>query len=303
LLLLSPAFNMTSLARPHTPPHHPIYGVSLSTNYIERLIAVVFSHYKLSSISTLPSGRSFNNRIYFVTVRPLRRTLASDPGPSESPPLRERPEDQELVLKVNCRFFGTEKIQNGVSCLKLAEIYCLSVHTPKAIAWSEDGNTIHLSNTSPTAVLNCEAVGIGLNSEGEAIHHPGWILMTRLPGETLSAVELIAKQMASVGAQLAEMIASMRSSIPATHLCGNLLLHQPRFSADEPDIEVVFEQGGIDSSGGGTGMMIRGLLGDGILSSEPIATELELHTTRLRAKLNLLETEEVYARQTEYWPP
>jgi hypothetical protein len=60
-----------------TPPHHPTHNVRFSSETIHTIISTACPGQSLLSIETLPSGKSFNNRIYFVDVG-LKDRHASD---------------------------------------------------------------------------------------------------------------------------------------------------------------------------------------------------------------------------------
>ncbi len=113
---------LTSISSPPWRPH-PVTQSSGSTfpKRRSKRLSPVSSHTARSRPrEPLSRGRSFNNRIYFPQLR-----LGSPD--SEGQGLRE---DLELVLKVNGRYFGADKIQNEVGCLWLLEKYCSRVPAP-----------------------------------------------------------------------------------------------------------------------------------------------------------------------------
>ena len=83
--------------RPSTPPHHPNFGVQMSTKSIRKLVHMALPQLKLIDIGSLPSFKSYNNRIYFLKCsRPT-----SDANDVEN---------EEFVLKINGRDFKGNKI-------------------------------------------------------------------------------------------------------------------------------------------------------------------------------------------------
>ncbi|KAK5658113.1 hypothetical protein OQA88_2669 [Cercophora sp. LCS_1] len=204
----------------------------------------------LESIQQLESGNSFNNRIYFVTVN----------------------SGEQYVLKVNGRFFGAEKIQNEVCCLNVLQRWCPYIPSPRVVAWSEDGLTVATHKEEPICI-----------DDNTAPASPGWILMTRVPGDPVSSLTLSSQDMASIGMQLANLIATWRSDIPTMPYCGNLV-----FRSGAADIDLAIHSNYDRVS-------IRGLVDGDIRLADPISTSLQLQEVRLRAKLADLETNETYA--------
>ncbi|KAK0624060.1 hypothetical protein B0T14DRAFT_517481 [Immersiella caudata] len=262
--------------RPGTPPHHPIFGIKLPISHIEAIFAAIYPHRKLLSVSQLPSGNSFNNRIYFLSV-----------ARSTTSPL-------ELVLKVNGRFFGSDKIQNEVSSLRILEQYCPDLPVPRIIAWSEIGHTITMPS-SDEDYGTCQQVPIPI----EEVGYPGWILMTRVPGEPISSLTLDAPAMTSLGTQLADMVASWRRKIPHTSNCGNLLFSSSSL-ADPVDIDLAHEDA--RPSGPIDAFIVRGLLGDGIPPGNPISSTLDLYRIRLQHKVHELSQNDIYAPNRDLAP-
>lgn len=261
--------------RPGTPPHHPIAGVSLPTSFIETIFKAVYPDSDPPTIEQLPSGRSYNNRIYFLTV----------PETPSTPPKR-------LVLKVNGRFFGPAKIQNEVACLRILQRYCPDLPVPRVIAWATSGRTV----TFPSDADKLPKHPIPLPVEGDS-QHPGWILMTRVPGEPLSSVSLTdSKVMDAVGAQLADMVATWRTKVPQSRHCGNLIFRPVNaVNYPEPDVDLRHNPTHWASSSQADDLMVRGLLGDDITRTDPISSVPKLHRVILQAKLHELQTKEIYA--------
>ena len=282
---------MDPTTRPTTPPHIPIFGVAVKSTYVSEVITAAFPNHTLESITELPFGQSWNNRLYFLSVAPPSATAAS-----ASPP-----EPLKWVLKVNGRFFGHEKVQNEVSCLKLVEKYCKEVSAPRVVAWSLDGASITVP-TSRETVTDGERTA-KISSDGNSKQQPPWIIMTQLPGDRAASFSLDNRAMASVGSQLADIVASLRTNIPKARQCGNILFGPGRAAAE--DAELLNKQRiSTDEESSIDGLRIRGLLGDGIQlgDRESISSALELHATRLRDKLRLLQTEDVHRPNRELVP-
>ncbi|KAK9418672.1 putative Aminoglycoside phosphotransferase domain-containing protein [Seiridium unicorne] len=83
-----------------TPPHNPIHGVELTTPDIETLLKKYGSNLDFTSVIEPPSTRSWNNRIYLLSVSDKHNHARI----------------HELVLKVNGRLFGPEKVEKETQC-------------------------------------------------------------------------------------------------------------------------------------------------------------------------------------------
>lgn len=55
--------------RPVTPPHHPTAGVSITREEIECIGQHAFPGHQIVSLTQIESGKSYNNRIYFLTLK------------------------------------------------------------------------------------------------------------------------------------------------------------------------------------------------------------------------------------------
>jgi len=272
--------------RPGTPPHHPIFGVRLARPHIDSIFGALYPYSKLLSVSQLESGKSYNNRIYSLSV--------GQPSTSSTAP----PETRELILKVNGRFFGSDKIQNEVACLRILDQYCSHLPVPRIIAWSDDGRTITIPSWDEDYTSRQK---VPIPIEDKSAQQPGWILMTRLPGEAVSSLTLDDTAMSSIGAQLAEMVTSWRLNVPHTSYCGNLLFHSSDSdNASIVDFDLRHEEA--RPAGAGDAFIVRGLLGDGIPPSDPITSVLDLHRIRLQAKLRELQTSNTYAPNRDLAP-
>ena len=262
--------------RPQTPPHHPIHGVHMSTGTIEHLISQGFPDSKLISVTQLESGRSYNNRIYYLKIHCSSRK--AEPGPLAG-------FEQELVLKVNGRFFGASKVQNEVACLQLLESYCPDVPAPRPLAWSEDGvNMTIRSNTSGT----WDTREIPTQQKDKV----GWILITRLTGEPLSMLQLDEATMMDLAQQLAHHVASWRRDIPSQAHCGNLRFCHGEYVNMPADI----------TPEDYPALVIRGLLSEDIKLREGITSVGGYYKVKLEDRLRLLETSETHAQNRSLIP-
>jgi Phosphotransferase enzyme family len=258
-----------SKAAAQTPPHHPTYGVQMSSACIEELIRLCFPDVESISISPLPRGRSYNNRIYFIKAQSSSNRLDVDQ------------KEQELVLKVNGRFFGASKIENEVGCLRLLEAFCTDIPTPRALAWSGNGQDVMIASN--------EHVMPQKLPKPSQENHGGWILMSKLPGEPLSLCDLDIKATSDVAVQLADHVTNWRRLIPPQKLVGNLRFKEGEFGNAPPDI-VLPGQDGLNSSG-----VIRGFLQDGLNSFKGVGTVDEYFKIRLEDKIKRVKVSETYA--------
>lgn len=182
--------------RPVTPPHHPTAGVSITREEIECIGQHAFPGHQIVSLMQIQSGKSYNNRIYFLT-------------------LQDGEQQRRLVLKVNGRLWGASKVSNEVACLHLLSKHCPTIPVPEVVGWSEDGLEAIFSTGSGGKRTLVAPVGSS---------HGGWILMTALPGRPLADLDLDENTLTSVSRQLGDIVACWRKSIPAQLECGNISL-------------------------------------------------------------------------------
>ncbi|KAG5805326.1 hypothetical protein H9Q74_011025 [Fusarium xylarioides] len=220
---------MSSDLRPSTPPHHPNFGVRMSRENINRLVRHVFPDTTHIEVEALPSLKSFNNRIYYLACYRGSQT-GSDVAHVD-----------KLVLKINGRGFGSEKIQNEVSCLRLLEHFCLEIPAPRAIAWSQDGVTIDTKDAQYGEVK--------LSGADETLS--GWILMTKVPGNPIDLSTLSDDDRFQLATQLADYVTNWRCSVPPQRFAANISFHQ---MGCQPDIEI--------PSSNTAKFLIRGMLGE-----------------------------------------
>lgn len=167
-----------------TPPHHPTYHVNLTTSAIRQIVNQALPHAWLVSATPLPSGFSYNNRIYIVII-----SKNDHDGQSQR--------EEELILKVCGRFWTRTKTINEVACLRLIHKSCPELPVPRVISYSADRKTD------------------GVDQE--------WILMTKLPGKPLASIKLNEDDMSGLMADLAMILRSLRTEINTKGLIGNLV--------------------------------------------------------------------------------
>lgn len=255
--------------RPVTPTHHPTSGVRVRREEIQQIASLAFPSSDLLSIVQLPSGKSYNNRIYFLKLGGLK-SGSGHPAAAQ--------QEQQIVLKVNGRFFGANKIQNEVACLQLVQKYCPEVPAPHPLAWSEDGTIATFATPFETGPQPLDLPqGIG------KLEHGGWILMSAVEGLPVPMSDLGAETLVDLGRQLGDIIASLRQNIPHQRHCGNVrlppinLTRNPRPAFDD------------------SRLLVRDILQDGIEVEEPITSINQYYQIILTDKVRELENSETYA--------
>ncbi len=188
----------------------------------------------------------------------------------------------ELVLKVNGRFFGADKIQNEVCSLWLLERYCPDIPAPRIFAWSEDGETIICLSENRDGSRKGK-LGHPGPSGGKK---PGWVLMSRTGGESVSGLDLQEHEWAQVGRQVADLASSWRQSIPTQAYCGAICLQRG------PTLGVTLSRSP-DSDRPSLG--VAGIIGDGLRFSDPVTDAIEFQRVKLIDKVQQLETQQVYS--------
>jgi hypothetical protein len=163
----------------------------------------------LSSVTPLPHGRSFNNRLYYLHAK-----LSQNNDLRKSFPFSD---EIDLVLKVNGRFFGASKVQNEVACLCMLREHVVDTPSPRVIAWSDDGSSIN----------RVVADGKDMNiSQGDTMRDKiskyGWILMTRMKGDPVSIDAKSEEHLAEIASQLARIVANWRINLQPAVSCGNI---------------------------------------------------------------------------------
>ncbi|KAJ4202404.1 hypothetical protein NW759_015391 [Fusarium solani] len=256
--------------RPPTPSHHPTAGVRMLPQEIKAIVSFGLPDYDLVSITQIPSGKSFNNRIYFLKLKHSASKAMLLPGTLSQP--------EQVVLKVNGRFFGANKIQNEVSCFQLLQRYCPDIPSPRALAWSEDGHVATYATSYQTRTCSLD-----MPPGVEKLEHGGWILMSYLPGSPMPTADLSDAILTDLAKQLGDIIVCLRRNIPPQKCCGNIRL--PPRKLGEQCVPVV----------DGTALTIRDIIQEGIEVNDPITTANEYYRLRLTDKLRELETSDIYA--------
>ncbi|KAJ4049246.1 hypothetical protein NW756_006472 [Fusarium oxysporum] len=264
---------MSSDPRPSTPPHHPNFGVRMSSESINRLVRHVLPDITHIELEALPSLKSFNNRIYYLQCH------------RESQNGNEVAHIDELVVKINGRGFGSEKIQNEVSCLRLLEHFCPEIPAPHAIAWSQDGLTIDTKDAQRGEVK----LNVMDDSPG------GWILMTRVPGKPINLSALSNDDKFHLATQLADHVTNWRRDVPPQSFTGNICFHEMGY---QPDVTIPSSNSAIEMQ-----FLIRGMLGEELHCQDGIASLAEYYKLRIENKMKTLQTNETFAPNRDLMQP
>ena len=268
-----------------TPPHHPTHNVHFSPGTIQAIVSTACPGQNVLNIESLPSGKSFNNRIYFVDVTPPTHhaldKLDRDAG--------EGAQKQGLVLKVSGQFFGPDKAQNEVSCLLLLEKHCPDVPAPRVIAWSEDGVSIRRSSwstrpqTQKPASVRDYSRAAGTDTCGR-----GWVMMTRQPGRVIDVEDLRGPHGASLMRELAGHMAQWRQKMPKADRIGNIKHVGDGSRVRQDDIYESLEDHSLQ-------VTIEGLLLCHYIPTEPIISSSDYYRIKLEDQLTKLDSEDVFS--------
>ena len=273
---------------PTTPPHHPTYNVRFSKTTLSSIVSHSLPGTRLESAEQLESGKSFNNRIYFLKV-----TSAS--GSDSTSGLYQIPAEQETVLKVSGQFFGPEKVQNEVSCLLLLEKYCPIVPAPRVLAWSEGGSTLRRVSRSESLAAVDLTFHVQENTD-PGVSGPGWILMSRRPGRPLRRADLEEGHGHEIVKQLAQSMAQWRQRLPPSSHIGNFK-HEPAINSLFP--HEIYES----FSGNVPRIHVDGLVLCHYVPPGHISTCLDYYKVKLEDQLMKLETEPVFAARRDEVSP
>jgi Phosphotransferase enzyme family len=189
-----------------TPPHLPTYNVRLGTERITTIVSAVFQTHNVTNVKQLESGKSYNNRIYFIDIHPIKRLNTSADETSQS-----------LVLKIAGHFFDHRKIENELGCLYLFKKFCPDLPVPVPYAWSKTGQEIQTVDGRTI----CSQPG------SQPFSDHAWILTSRLPGRVLTVADMDGPDGETLLRQLGRYATMWRTQIPPTRLWGNL-----RFQSD-----------------------------------------------------------------------
>jgi hypothetical protein len=221
-----------------TPRANPNYDIYFSDEKIKSVVERCLPNVKKEqmNIEHLPSGKSFNNRIYFINL--------NEPVLNTRPEWKLEDKDVEvvksntqiqssfLVLKIAGHPFGRNKVQNEVASLLLLEKHCPSVPCPKLIAWSDDGKKVRTpqfprgfrdneKKNVPVLAIQAED-GVPIENARKDTEGQGWMLLTREPGKPISPEDLSGKAGDELMRQIATHVATWRKDMPAAKAVGNL---------------------------------------------------------------------------------
>lgn len=226
-------FRTTERLTPRTNPNYDIY---FSDEKIKTVVQRCLPHVGKDkmNIEHLPSGKSFNNRIYFINLsEPVLNTRPEWTNSGvEVTKSTTQIQSSFLVLKIAGHPFGKNKVQNEVACLLLFEKYCPSVPCPKLIAWSDDGKKIRTpeyprgfrdTEVKNVPVLAIQAEdGVPVEDVRKETEGQGWMLVTREPGRPVTEEDLSGKAGDQLMRQIGGYVATWRKNLPPAPAAGNL---------------------------------------------------------------------------------
>ncbi|KEF61468.1 uncharacterized protein A1O9_03034, partial [Exophiala aquamarina CBS 119918] len=298
------------LVKMPTPRSNPNYNVHFSDAKIKSIVCKSLDEVDPGEITVeeLPSGKSFNNRIYYVDIytklrsgeESLVASDASDTGddePLERVTSRRTPATTSYALKVIGRGFDARKIQNEIACLLLLEKYCPSMSVPRVLSWSEDGERVQ-TRSDPLGSVSLEAhehlptQGLRSLSISDADDKQdlkqGWMLLSRVPGRIIYPKDLEGSQGRTLMTQVANYVADWRKNMPRGNAVGNVVLIPQAMAA--PPAATLY----VRSILPGTDVYIQGRLTGHVQPSRPLTTHLEYVTHRLNSALRKLHDSEIY---------
>jgi hypothetical protein len=291
-----------------TPRSNPNYNVHFLDAKIKSIVSKSLDDVDPEEISVeeLPSGKSFNNRIYYIDIHTKLRSGeeslvssdASDTGddePLERITSRRTPATTSYALKVIGRGFDARKIQNEIACLLLLEKYCPSMSVPRVLSWSEDGERVQTRSDPQGSVsleahehLPTKALRRLSISDDEQVLKQGWMLLSRVPGRIIYPNDLEGSQGKALMVQIAGYVADWRKNLPRGNAIGNVVLIPQAVAA--PPAATLY----VRSILPGTDIYIQGRLTGHVQPSRPLTTHLEYVTHRLNSALRKLEESEIY---------
>jgi len=293
-----------------TPRSNPNYNVHFSDAKIKSIVCKSLDEVDPEEINIeqLPSGKSFNNRIYYVDIctklrsgeESLVASDASDTGDEESLERitsRRTPATTSYALKVIGRGFDARKIQNEIACLLLLEKYCPSMSVPRVLSWSEDGGRVQ-TRSDPQGSVSLEAhehlptqalrnLSIS-DADDQQDLKQGWMLLSRVPGRIIYPKDLEGSDGEKLMMQVAGYIADWRKNMPRGNAIGNVVLIPQ--AVDAPPAATLY----VRSILPGTDVYIQGRLTGHVQPSRPLKTHLEYVTHRLNSALRKLQDYEIY---------
>ncbi|KAK5065271.1 hypothetical protein LTR84_001109 [Exophiala bonariae] len=293
-----------------TPRSNPNYKVYFSDVKIKSIVAKSLDDVDPDEITIdqLPSGKSFNNRIYYVDIHTKLRSGeeslvcsdASDTGedePLERITSRRTPATTSYALKVIGRGFDARKIQNEIASLLLLEKYCPSMNVPRVLSWSEDGMRVQTRSDPEGSVsleehdhLPIEALrNVTISDQDKDLDmKQGWMLLSRVPGRIIYTEDLEGDQGTALMMQIAAYVAEWRKTMPRGKAVGNMILIPQAKAA--PPAATLYARSILP----GTDVYIYGRLTGHVQPSQPLTTHLEYVTHRLKSALRKLEDSEIY---------
>ncbi|KAL6909091.1 hypothetical protein GGI43DRAFT_167831 [Trichoderma evansii] len=267
--------------RETTPETHPTHGIYFSRETIVSIIDLLVPGCRILAIDPLEHGRSFNNRIYFLKI--------NVPDDLHLHGLNSGAVN-DLVLKLNGKFFDQTKSKNEVSCLSLLEHFVPEIPSPRVLAWSDSKDSI-IHKLTVTGTLAAKEFDI--NSEAEE-QVQGWILMTRLPGVSLSTLNLDTDKLKVVGEQLADIVYRWRGSLPAWASAGNLECEMSH--GEDQDLNSL-EIAGLRIASSSY------MPGFGVKVAKPILSQLQYYQVKLEARLQKLQELDIFAGNRQLIAP
>lgn len=211
---------------------------------IRRIVERSLRSAEFISATQLPSGSSYNNRVYVVQVRTstVSRTTAVFGSEEDGA--------EKLILKVCGRTRSHAIILNEVACLKLIAKNCPFLPVPRVIAYSAD------------------------RDDDAGVSHE-WILMSKLPGQTMESVELDERDKKSIMIDLAFALTTLRFNFVTKGEIGNLICVKHRM--DEH-------------------IMAGGLVDSPIVHGGPWDSYLDYYCAILEGQIDIMLSNECYKR-------
>ncbi|KAL9485217.1 hypothetical protein ACSS6W_004006 [Trichoderma asperelloides] len=259
--------------RETTPETHPTQGIYFSRETIVSIIYFLVPTCKVLAIDPLEHGQSFNNRIYFLKIYIPNDLLLHGLNNGAI---------NDLVLKLNGKFFDYTKSKNEVSCLSLLEHFVPEIPSPRVLAWADSKNSV-VHKLTATGTLATKEFKINSEADGKV---QGWILMTRVPGVPLSTPNLNTDKLKVIGQQLADIVYRWRESLPAWASAGNL---ECEISHEEEQDLNSLEIAGLRIASSSY------MPGFGVKVVEPILSQLQYYQVKLETRLQKLQELNIFA--------
>lgn len=286
-----------------TPRSNPNYNVHFSNAKIKAIVSKSLDDIDDDEITIepLPSGKSFNNRIYYVNIdtrlRAGEENLSSDTDTETEEELekvtsRRTPATTSFVLKIIGRGFDERKIQNEISCLLLLEKYCPSLSIPRVLSWSDDGEKVQTRSNPQGHTSLHDSFLAGLEGEEDASKESvgqGWMLLSHVPGRVITDKDLEGPNGNSIMRQIAAYVANWRTNMPPGNAIGNVILLEQRETP--PPAATLY----VRSILPGMDIYIQGRLTGHVQPTKPLVNHLAYVTHRLNSALRKLEEGEIYA--------